>query len=169
MPISVAVNTLSSGGTCFANLIPSQLTFFGCFSSRFKQEFGFHRLPFSLVQSGSFSTCHSLCLSWLLSYFRFSAFDFSLHCLLPHLICCFWAFLTLLGLFQLVYCLELVRLSFQDSLVSHYKSLLPGRLEEQLSPVFDILVHWSSPVDSTSDSGLAQELHLGYSWWQTAV
>lgn len=53
--------------------------------------------------------------------------------------------------------------------MSQYKSLLPGRLEEQLSPVFDILVHWSSPADSTSDSGLAQELRLGYSCRQTAL
>lgn len=120
------------------------------FSSKFKQYF----LVFTDCLSLLFSFVHFLLATVSVflgcSHFHFSAFNFSLHCLLPHLICFFWAFLTLLGPFQLVYCLELAQLSIQDTLVSHYKSLFPGRLEEQHSPVFDVLVQWSSPIDSTS-------------------
>lgn len=52
-------------------------------------------------QSCSVAACHSL-LSWLLSYFHFSAFHLSVHCFLPHLIHFFWAFLILFGPFPWV-------------------------------------------------------------------
>lgn len=120
-------------------------------------------------QSCSVAARHSLCLSWLLSYFHFSAFNISGHCFLPRLICFFWAFLILLGFFQLVCCLEAAQLSVWDTSVHHYKPLFPGRLEEQHSPVSDVLLQWSSPFNSAAECGLAWELHPDYSCSQTAL
>lgn len=115
------------------------------------------------------SCCSPQSLSWLLSYFHFSAFNISGHCFLPRLICFFWAFLILLGFFQLVCCLEVAQLSVWDTSVHHYKPLFPGRLEEQHSPVSDVLLQWSSPFNSTAECGLAWELHPDYSCSQTAL
>lgn len=76
------------------------------------------------------SCCLPRFLSWLLSYFHFSAFHLSVRCFLPHLICFFWAFFILLGPFLLVYCLEVTQLSVWDTSVHPHKPLFPGRLEQ---------------------------------------
>lgn len=142
----------SSGSACFASLTPHFYGYWFFFPQDWGNILWLLQTACLTCQSCSVATCHSFCLPWLLSYFHFSAFNLSVHCILPHLICFFWAFLILLGPFQFVYCLEVTQLSVWDTSVHPYKSLFPGR-QEQHFPVSEYL-QWSCPTDSSAECGL---------------
>lgn len=159
---------LPSGGTCFADLIPSWLTFMAIEYYLHIQAifFGFHGLPvlFSLV--------HFL-LATVSVLLGCSCISISVHLTSPSIACFLasfasfglpWPYLGLSTWFTVCN-----RHSCQSRILLWLFTNLSSLADLRNSILFDILVQWSSPINSTSDSGRGQEVYPHYYCWQTAV